>query len=231
MYEAGADGAARQKAPPTAVDLGNFASRDWMRAIVTDYSNHFAPLKNAGWFKNAKEGDEVLNPDESEMADWSGDAETLGSDANKPNVKAIVEFLVQQAAHHGTSVDPALAKKGRNVAVEGAWEGDLKGTSCADCHETIGEAGFVSIPESDDPSYPNLSGYGSAAWLKNFISNPGAAQHYAGKNQMPAYENRMTSQEMDLLVRWLVRDYLPTAVEPYADRRTGPAQAKPRLQE
>lgn len=231
VYEAGVDGGGRQKALPTAVDLGNFASRDWMRAIVTDYSNHFAPLKNAGWFKNAKEGDEVLNPDESEMADWSGDAETLGSDANKPNVKAIVEFLVQQAAHHGTSVDPALAKKGRNVAVEGAWEGDLKGTSCADCHETIGEAGFVSIPESDDPSYPNLSGYGSVAWLKNFISNPGAAQHYAGKNQMPAYANRMTSQELDLLVRWLVRDYPPTTVEPYADRRTGPAQAKPQLQE
>lgn len=225
VYEASENGGNRV-ALPTAVDLGNFASRDWMRAVVVSYSQHFAPLKNAGWFKKAKDGDEILNPDESEMADWSGDIEALTDKKNEKNVDALVEFLVQQAAHHGTSVEARLAKTGREIAVgEAQWQGGID-VSCADCHETIGEQGFVSIPDSDDPSYPNLSGYGSAKWLKDFISNPGAAQHYAGKNQMPSYAKRMTSQELDLLVRWLVKDFQPTSVPPYVDRRKAPPAAE-----
>ena len=63
-------------APPTAADLGNFGSREWMTAILVDYKKTFAPLKNADWYKTLKakkeKGEEVdlLDPDTSEMADW-----------------------------------------------------------------------------------------------------------------------------------------------------------------
>ncbi|MEC7557901.1 MAG: cytochrome b N-terminal domain-containing protein [Planctomycetota bacterium] len=227
VYAGAADGG-QVRAASTAVDLGNFGSSAWMRSVVVDYSNHFSALKNAQWFKSAK-GEEVLNPDESEMADWSGDAESLGSDENKENVEALVAFLVGQAGHNtrsGTHVDQDKAKfdRGRVLAVEGDWAGAINGTSCADCHSTIGES-FSEIGDDDAEGYPNLSGYGSAAWLKSFLSDPGSAQHYGEKNQMPAYAERMTPSEMGLLVRWLTGDYAETELKPYEDQREKPKAA------
>ena len=36
---------------------------------------------------------------------------------------------------------------------------------------------------------------------------------------MPSFAERMTAEELELLVRWLTGDYAPTAVERYEDRR------------
>ncbi len=225
LIYAGTPDGGQVRAAATAADLGQFGSPAWMESVVVDYSNHFSALKNAGWFKNA-DGQDVLDPDESEMADWSGDAESLGSEENAQNVAELVAFLVAQAAHNtrdGKAVkhDTAAVDRGRTLAVEGDWAGAINGTSCADCHATIGES-FTEIGDDDADGYPNLSGYGSAAWLKSFLSNPAAGQHYGEKNQMPAYAKRMTSSEMDLLVRWLTGDYVETKVEPYAAQRMPP---------
>ncbi len=216
------------RAEATAVDLGQFGTAAWMRAVVVDYSNHFAPLKNSEWFKNAG-GADVLNPDESEMADWSGDAESLGSEENQENVSALVAFLVSQAGHNtrnGQAVtnDKSSVDRGRTLAVEGDWAGEINGTSCVDCHSTIGEP-FAEMSDDDSDGYPNLSGYGSSAWLKSFLSKPGAGQHYGEKNQMPAYIKRMTPSEMELLVRWLTGDYAVTKVKPYPFRRMAPVMS------
>jgi ubiquinol-cytochrome c reductase cytochrome b subunit len=213
------------RAEATAVDLGQFGTAAWMQAVVVDYSNHFAPLKNSEWFKNAS-GADVLNPDESEMADWSGDAELLGSEENQENVSALVAFLVSQAEHNtrqGRAVtgDKSAVDRGRTLAVEGDWAGAINGTSCVDCHSTIGES-FAEVSDDDADGYPNLSGYGSSAWLKSFLSKPGAGQHYGEKNQMPAYAKRMTPSEMELLVRWLTGDYAVTRLNPYPFRRMPP---------
>ena len=221
VYAAAADGEQVRAVAPAA-DLGQFGSANWMRSVVLDYSNHFAALKNAGWFKEAGE-EEVLNPDTSEMADWSGDAGSLGSDANKENVASLVAFLVAQAGHNtrdGKAIEYVTTRvdRGRVLAVEGDWAGEINGTSCADCHSTIGKA-FAEISDDAAEDYPNLSGYGSAAWLRSFLSNPGAGQHYAGKNRMPAFAKRMTAAEMDLLVRWMTGDYAETQLPPYEDRR------------
>jgi len=115
--------------------------------------------------------------------------------------------------------DEKLVAKGRNLALEGAWTGDLEGTSCADCHSTIGEE-FAVIPEDEVDGAPTLAKYASEAWLKDFIRNPSAAHHYGDSNQMPAYPpNQLTDTELDLLVRWLTHNHLPTKVEDYPDRQ------------
>ena len=190
-------------AKPTAVDLGNFGSRDWMRSVLVDYSNHFAALKNADWYKN---GDgEILDPDDSEMADWSGDHESLMSDENKDNLNAIVEYLVSETGRADLKADAALATKGDAVALEGAWNGAIEGTSCTDCHESMGSDFDPDL--GDTGGYPDIAEYGSAKWLKAFISNPGSDQFYGSKNHMPAYAEKMTSEELDLLVRWMTGDY------------------------
>ncbi|MEZ6129277.1 MAG: cytochrome b N-terminal domain-containing protein [Planctomycetaceae bacterium] len=222
-------------AVPTAADLGNFGSRDWMQSVVVDYPNHFRWLKNAGWYKDANEaaaaGEDVSipDPDESEMADWSGNAESLTSAQNADNLKALVEFLHSEAGHGYVNSDPdaesvittdkALVEKGRAVATEGAWAGDLNGTSCRDCHTTIGED-FAAIADADTDGYPTMAEYASAAWLADFIRNPGSARHYGAKNQMPAYDAaKLPDEELDLLVRWMTGNYLPTDVDEYDSRK------------
>lgn len=227
--------------PPTAADLGNFASRDWMRSVIVDYPGHFQSWKNANWFKDAVEAEEqgedvsYLDPDNSEMSDWSGDIASVTSDENAENLNAIVEFLFAEAGHgysSGTAGDESaseenlnasLIEKGRAVATEGAWAGDIEGTSCADCHTSLGDS-FVAIPDDEADGYPSLAKYGSTSWLKDFIRHPGAARHYGEKNKMPAYPSTQLSDvELDLLARWMTKDYLPSVVSEYPDRRTATA--------
>ena len=206
--------------PATAADLGKFGSREWMKTILTDYKTHFAPLKNNQWYNEAvkaeEAGDDVvyLNPDESEMADWSGDRDSLTSDANKENLAALIEYLVSETQRSDLELDAAMVAKGEAIAKEGTWAGEIEGTSCVDCHATIGED-FTKRTEDDTGGYPDLARYGSGAWLRDFISNPGSAQHYGEKNRMPAYADKMTPDELDLLVRWMTGDYFPTQVHDY----------------
>jgi len=204
---------------PTAPDLGNFGSREWMRTIVTDFTGHFAPIMLSSHFQEMQasgEG-EYIDPVHSEMADWSGDQEALTGDENKANLDALVEFMVQEAAHARVKIDADKAERGREVATEGAWAGELEGTSCADCHETIGKK-FTANAEADYYGYPDMAEYASAKWLKAFLKNPGSTQFYGKKNQMPAFQD-LPDDELDLLVRWLVKDYPETHVHDYESHK------------
>lgn len=109
-----------------------------MTAIVMDYSNHFAWMKNSTWFRDAQAKHaaggtvDYINPDSSEMADWtSGNLDDLKSAENADNVRALVEFLAAETGHAGTTYDAALVEKGRDLAIKGSWAGALNGTSCA----------------------------------------------------------------------------------------------------
>ena len=152
------------------------------------------------------ESEQVMNPAASDMADWSGDRDVLKGDANKDNVAALIEFLVAEANHANAKIDNAMAEKGRVLATEGGWAGDLD--TCSSCHETIGE----EFATRDNGGIPELSKYGSRQWLRSFLRNPGSEQHYGSKNQMPAYADKLTSREMDLLVDWLTGNYVPTKI-------------------
>ena len=196
----------------TAADLGNFGSREWMKSVVTDFSTLFADVKNGDAYKKgSKEEDaEYFDPDNSEMADWSGNHDALVSADNKADLDALVEFMVQQAGHTRVEIDTAAATRGKELALNGSWSGDLEGTSCSDCHSTMGDK-FVA--EDDESGYPNIAEYASAAWLRDFISNPGTAHHYGNKNSMPAFEQKLLPQDIDLLVRWMTGDFYPTKLD------------------
>ncbi|MBW3541513.1 MAG: cytochrome b N-terminal domain-containing protein, partial [Planctomycetes bacterium] len=43
------------EAKPTAADLGNFGSREWIKSVVSDFPGHFAALKNADWYPQTEE--------------------------------------------------------------------------------------------------------------------------------------------------------------------------------
>ena len=194
-------------AKPTAPDLGDLGSRQWMRNIVVDFESHFAPLRNAAWFGN----EEGIDPSESEMNDWSGDRETLLAATNADSLKAVVEYMVARAGRGDLKPDPTLVEQGKAIALDGDWaEG---GSSCTDCHDTMGDA-FADTGDGDG-SYPDIAEYLSEAWLKAFIRNPGSDQFYSDRNHMPAYADKMTDEELDLLVKWLRSDYHETHLEDY----------------
>lgn len=182
---------------PLAPDLGDLGSADWMRRVVLDFATHMAPLKNAPWFGK----EEGIHPDESEMADWSGDRVALASLENKPNLDALIEFMLSETGRPNLKLDAAKVNLGKQLATEGTWAGAIEGKACTDCHATLGESFDPGRDEAG--GYPDVAGYLSAAWLLDFLKDPGHPQYYGDKNQMPAFEGRMTSEELDLLVRWM----------------------------
>ena len=72
---------------------------------------------------------------------------------------------------------------------------------------------------------PELNGYGSAEWLTAFIRDPGHEQFYGEKNQMPAFADKMSTRDLDLLVRYLTGAYATTAIHAYPtiDTQSSPA--------
>jgi ubiquinol-cytochrome c reductase cytochrome b subunit len=201
---------------PEATDLANFGSRDWMKSIITDYGNHFAPLKKARWYPG--KDDAEFDLDDSEMADASeGYAEAFTPPENANDLNALVEALVAMRNWKGDeeSIDTKLVERGQQILDGEPLSDGTEISSCTDCHDTIG-SDFELTGEGF--GYPDLAEYGSAKWLKAFISDPGSDQFYGVKNHMPAYADKINEKDLDLLVRWMTGDYYETHVEDYPSR-------------
>ena len=77
---------------------------------------------------------------------------------------------------------------------------------CLDCHKLHDEGELGAAPD--------LTGYGSAEWLYQFIANAGHERFYGDNNdRMPAFaasddpsQNLLSPREITLLVRWLRGD-------------------------
>ncbi len=213
-------------AMPEATDLGDFASRAWMKNVLVNFEQHFTPLKFSSRYREGAANDDVefIDPHNSEMANWSGDKDAIGSAENQSDVEALVDYLMSRTNHKGAEFNTANVERGKALALEGSWPGDLEGTSCVDCHSTAGDD-FAEDTTADNGGYPDIAEYGSAKWLKAFIRHPESTQFYGTKNQMPSFANKMSEQEMDMLVAWLTGNYFPTEVEDYENRASEVAKA------
>ncbi|MFN0053161.1 MAG: cytochrome b N-terminal domain-containing protein [Planctomycetales bacterium] len=190
----GHDGTGRPIEKPTASDLGGFGTREWIRGFIVNPSGpqHFGPTVN-GAFNGVPNGDKFVN---GQMAQWAKE--------NVPNMKereidAVVEFLLSQG--HRTDIAPPndeLVAAGRDFFELGS---DAVTTACLGCHEMridgekLGSSGLTPAPE--------LTGYASEDWLRDFLLHPDAEQHYGKRNAMPSYKDRMTEKDLDLLLRWM----------------------------
>lgn len=195
-------GAERKEAPATAADLGNFGSRDWIRAVLADFKGHFAPLKNAS---DKKVAEELL--DNGEMADWSETNKALLKDpANKESLDALVEFVAAQSGRKDEpAFNAALVAKGQSIFETGKLAKDKLSANCVDCHSIKSAGGGKS--SGKEGSAPSLAGYAGTGWLKQFISDPGLPTNYGEHNHMPAFKTRLGDREIDLLARWMTGDY------------------------
>jgi ubiquinol-cytochrome c reductase cytochrome b subunit len=65
---------------------------------------------------------------------------------------------------------------------------------CDTCH---------SLAPGEESVAPNLSGYGSARWLRDFVGNPASGLAYGKDNEMPLFEKRLEAHEIDAAVVYL----------------------------
>ncbi len=190
--------------PATAPDLGQFASREWWKAILTDFEKHFSSVSRTSYDleTSANEG----------MVSWAREnSQAFKLLVNDKDLDALVEYFVAQSKHPHLTVNGDLVARGQEIVESGQLtEGTI--TSCTDCHASVGGE-FVE--GAANGGVPELNGYGSAAWLRAFIKNPGHEQFYGDKNQMTAFADKLSEHDLDLLVRYLVGDYAPTQLTDY----------------
>lgn len=201
----GHDGTGKEVTQPTASDLGKFGQREWIRGFITNPGGpkHFGPTVN-GAFNGMPNGKKFV---EGQMAKW---AKENVQNMKEKEVDAVVEFLVAQS--HRTDMAPPdaeLVKQGRDFFEAGS---DAVEKACLGCHEikidgaALGTSGLAPAPE--------LTGYGSEEWLRDFLLDPGADRHYGKRNAMPSYKERMSEKDFDILLRWMRhRWYEPEAPE------------------
>lgn len=175
-----------------------------------------------------------LNPEVSAMATWwgdEGDEESIKANgkilfqakqvdgkkqlANEESIKALVEYLVSLGGRRDVTLDPKITKQGRVVFAEGTLK---TGTvaACINCHDDPANKKFR--PSTELFSYPDLTQIYSKAWLKDFINNPARQQHYGWKNQMPGFHSRLNAHDLDMLVRWMLGDYVETKIPPHESK-------------
>ena len=70
----------------------------------------------------------------------------------------------------------------------------MKG-NCVICHP-IGDGEAKKVA-------PNLTGYLSESWLKEFIKNPADPKFYGMRSKMPSFD-KLSERELDALIQYLI---------------------------
>jgi ubiquinol-cytochrome c reductase cytochrome b subunit len=171
------------KEPQTATDLKGFASRESLARFLTpDYivsSNCFGGTK----FKDGK----MVRYVKRTIANLPPD--------QKPALGKLIAALSAEAQ---LPSQIEIEKKESAMIDESRALFDSETFRCTECHQFR--------KPNDDATAPDLTGYGSTAWLTAFIGNPAHERFYGKRNdRMPAFGEggRLDSQSINLLVRWL----------------------------
>ena len=168
------------KDPQSAADLKGFASREWLAGLLdpakVDSLHYFGGTK----FKDGK------------MVKWV--KKNADEPAEQEQLKKVIAALSAEAQlksqRDADARDIAIIKQGVELA-----RGDV---ACTDCHA-------FGKPDPDATA-PDLTGYGSRAWLVRFIGNPGHADFYGKRNdRMPLFAEKqiLDAKTIGILADWL----------------------------
>ncbi|MEN9575927.1 MAG: hypothetical protein RL514_3782 [Verrucomicrobiota bacterium] len=170
-------------ARPWAPDLKGFASREWLAGLLDP-----ARVDGPHYFGGTKFKD-------GKMVKWvKKNATSENADGLKKVIAALSAEAKLKSQASADKADAELIKQGRALLT-----GEL---ACTDCH---------SFGKKDpDATGPDLTGYGSRAWLVRFISNPNHADFYGKRNdRMPAFADKqiLDAKSIGLLADWLRGDW------------------------
>ena len=205
----GHDGTGRPVADAaTASDLGTFATRDWMRGILTDPAGpkHFGHTQNS-----AEVGDRFTG---GKMAEWVKENVSTKK-VTEEELDAVVEFLASMSLHQEIgALDAERIETGRNFFGLGS---DSVSETCYNCHamrvDDDPEGVFADGSAQIATGAPDLTDYGSVEWLREFIANPGDNKFYGSHNAMPGFAKSLTEREINLIVDWLLHRWPEPAKE------------------
>ncbi|MBI4328103.1 MAG: cytochrome b N-terminal domain-containing protein, partial [Chloroflexi bacterium] len=162
----------------TASDLKGFGSREWVAGLLDPAQ--IASLHYLGGTK-FKEG-RMVRFVSRDVAKFSSE--------DKANLGKVIAALSAEAA---LKSQRAADQQDSAAIVEGRALINSEAMRCTECHKYH--------QHGEDPTGPDLTGYGSRAWLIDFISNPAHERFYGKRNdRMPAFgKDRLDSHTIGLL--------------------------------
>jgi ubiquinol-cytochrome c reductase cytochrome b subunit len=121
---------------------------------------------------------------------------------SKDDMRAAAAFLASQSDEPGESPEKGAARKDKALVEAGE---KIVRDRCTSCHLFGGEG-----DDNGQNLAPELSGYGSFAWVRAQISNPATKTSYREgalavelKGHMPRFDDDLSAADLDLLTRWL----------------------------
>ncbi len=184
---------AQPSAPPSASDLKGFASRAWLAGLLNP-TNVATPHYFGG--TKLKEGKMVRFVQR----------DVAGFDAAKQ--AQLAKVILALSAEAGLNAQREADAREATAIAEGRELIRSQAMRCTDCHQ-------FQKPD-EDATAPDLTGYGSRAWLIDFVSNPAHERFYGRRNdRMPRFgaDGTLDAQALGLVVDWLRGDwYEPAAV-------------------
>jgi ubiquinol-cytochrome c reductase cytochrome b subunit len=177
-------GSKEKAAAPT---LDGWGTSAWVLAMIHD------PDADARFGKTPYKGEmpSVDTPPKDKKP------ETPFTPMARPDMEAVAAFLSSQEPSAPTSGDDVARKKGESIVSD----------RCTGCHMYKGDGDLVSSEKA-----PELSGYGSIAWVKAQVTNPATAATYrskavddaALKGHMPRFDGELAAGDINLLARFVV---------------------------
>jgi ubiquinol-cytochrome c reductase cytochrome b subunit len=168
--------------PQSAPDLQGFGSREWLAGLFDPEQ-----IGATHYFGGTKFRD-------GRMARFVRKQFTDATPEKLEQLRKVIAALSAEAELPSQLADDArdvvLIAEGRDLIRD-----EMR---CTDCHQ------FHNVDE--DAIGPNLTGYGSRAWLIEFINNPAHEQFYGERNdRMPAFgaDGILDSRAIELIADWL----------------------------
>ncbi|MDX1952036.1 MAG: cytochrome b N-terminal domain-containing protein, partial [Verrucomicrobiota bacterium] len=176
--------------PQSASDLKGFGSREWLSGLLdpaeVDSTNYYGGTK----FKEGK----MVRFVKRDIAKFSA--------GEKVDLQKIIVALSAEA---GLPKQESLDENDRERVEEGKKLMGSEMMRCTECHQ-FGKA-------DEDATAPDLTGYGSKAWLISFLNDPAHDRFYGKRNdRMPSYgkENILEESSIGILADWLREDWIET---------------------
>ena len=203
----GHDGLGSQpKDKVSASDLKGFASREWIAGLLDP-----ARVDSLHYFGGSKQKTgKMVKFVKEDIAEFDA--------AQKAQLQKLIIGLSAEA---GLKAQSAADTRDAFVIAEGRKLVSSTAMNCTDCHK-------FHAAGTEDPSAPDLTGYGSREWLLAFISDPSHARFYGERNdRMPAYgpDKILTAAEIGLVTDWLRGEWYEPKADPLPNLIPPPRRA------
>jgi ubiquinol-cytochrome c reductase cytochrome b subunit len=172
----------------SAPNLHGFAKREWIAGLLDPQK-----ICSSQYYGDTNIRGGMIDFVKSELP------EMIEDDASKKNLEKAIMALSAEAEllsqHEMDQRDKQAIEEGRQFLVEEF--------NCVECHKFRDQGAFGTAPD--------LTGYGSKAWIEAFTADPKSKRFYGKKNdRMPSYaesddsqKNLLSSHELEIISQWL----------------------------